>query len=207
MAMHRIVTHLSLIFPNTAMSFLLSELPKQIVIPVIKISTPCRATKLSIIISFQKSQGTGVALYVNDKYTYTRLESLCRCTANIERLFFIKVTNFDKPYTIGVVYRPPNGSEIAELGEIDNIMQILANERVLVFGDYNFDLFKPESQKFESCLYENNMIPLVSNPTHFKTGCDPSLIDNILTNSIENIIMSGVLENGYYPAISRLIAN
>ena len=95
-----------------------------------------------------------------------------------------------------MVYRPPNGSEIAELGEIDNIMQILPNERVIVFGDYNFDLFKPESQKFESSLYENNMIPLVSNPTHFKTGCDPSLIDNILTNSIENIIMSGVLESG-----------
>ena len=74
--------------------------------------------------------------------------------------FIIKVTNFDKPYTLGVVYRPPNGSEIAALAEIDNIMQILPNERVLVFGDYNFDLFKPESQKFESSLYENNMIPL-----------------------------------------------
>ena len=42
----------------------------------------------------------------------------------------------------------------------------------------------------------NNMIPLISNPTHFKPGCDPSLIDNILTNSMENIIMSGVLESG-----------
>ena len=118
--------------------------------------------------------------------------------------FFIKVTNFDKPYTIGVVHRPPNGSEIAALAEIDNIMQILPNERVLVFGDYNFDIFKPESQKFESSLYENNMIPLISNPTHFKPGCDPSLIDNILTNSIENIIMSGVLECGvshHHPVI------
>ena len=170
MAMHRILTHFSLIFPNTAMSFLLSELPKQILIPVIKISTPCQATKLSIIISFQKNvkaQVSPLPLHVNDKYTYTRLESLCHCTANIECLF-IKVTNFGKPYTIGVVYRPPNGSEIAALAEIDNIMQILPNERVLVFGDYNFDLFKPESQKFESSLYENNMIPLKS--YSFQTG-------------------------------------
>ena len=58
----------------------------------------------------KKRKGTGVAFYVNDNYTYTRLESLCHCTANIECLF-IKVTNLDKPYTIGVVYGPPNGSE------------------------------------------------------------------------------------------------
>ena len=42
-------------------------------------------------------------------------------------------------------------------------------------------------------LYGNNMIPQA---THFKPGCNPSLIDNILTNSIENVIMAGVLESG-----------
>ena len=59
-----------------------------------------------------------------------------------------------------MVYRPPNVSEIAALAEIDNIMQISPNQRVLIFGDYNFDLFKPENQKFELSLYENNMIHL-----------------------------------------------
>ena len=92
-----------------------------------------------------------------------------------------------------MVYRPLNGYEIAALAEIDNIMQILPNERVLVFGDYNFDIFKPKRQKFESSMYEYSMIPLISNPTHFKPGCNPTLIDNILTNSIENIFMSGVI--------------
>ena len=44
-----------------------------------------------------------------------------------------------------------------------------------------------DSQKFESVIYGNNMIPLISLATHFKPGCNPSLIDNILTNSSENI--------------------
>ena len=41
------------------------------------------------------------------------------------------------------------------------------------------------------------MIPIISNPTHFhfKRGCDLFRIDNILTSSIENIVMSGVLKS------------
>ena len=95
---------------------------------------PCRKDFYSMSLSCYKAEynnkfpkkckSSDVALYVNDKYTYTRLEPLCHCTANIECLF-IKVTNFDKPYTIGVVYKPPDGSEITGLTEIDNIMQIL----------------------------------------------------------------------------------
>ena len=40
------------------------------------------------------------------------------------------------------------------------------------------------------------MIPLISLATHFKPGCNPSLIDNILTNSSENIQSAGVFESG-----------
>ena len=63
-------------------------------------------------------------------------------------------------------------------------------------GDFNDDLLKPDSQKFESAIYGNNMIPLISLATHFKPGCNPSLIDNILTNSSENIQSAGVFESG-----------
>ena len=30
------------------------------------------------------------------------------------------------------------------------------------------------------------MIPLISLTTHFKPGCNPSLLDNVLTNSLES---------------------
>ena len=63
-------------------------------------------------------------------------------------------------------------------------------------GDFNDDLLKPDSQKFESAINGNNMIPLISLAIHFKPGCNPSLIDNILTNSSENIQSAGVFESG-----------
>ena len=40
------------------------------------------------------------------------------------------------------------------------------------------------------------MIPLISLATHFKPGCNPSLLDNVLTNSLENIKVAGVFESG-----------
>ena len=94
------------------------------------------------------------------------------------------------------MYRPPSGCKDRYLIEFDELIQSLPEKRLMIFGDYNDDLFKSESQKFESIIYGNNMIPLISQATHFKPGCNPSLIDNILTNSIENIIMAGVLESG-----------
>ena len=145
--------------------------------------------------SLNKNKGTGVALYIKNNFTFKRLDSLCQCTKNLECIF-VEITNLKEPYTIGVVYRPPSGSKDGCLSELDELIQCLPDRRVIVLGDYNDDLFKNESQKFESIIYGNNMIPLVSQATHFKPGCNPSLIDNILTNSIENIIMAGVLESG-----------
>ena len=37
---------------------------------------------------------------------------------------------------------------------------------------------------------------MTSIPKHFKPGCDPSLIDNISTNSIDNILMAYVFQDG-----------
>ena len=41
-------------------------------------------------------------------------------------------------------------------------------------------------------MYGNGFVPLISIATHFKPGCKPSCIDNISTNSTDNIITSGV---------------
>ena len=145
--------------------------------------------------SVHKRKGSGVALYIKDNFSFKRIDSLCRCTKNLESLF-VEITNFSEPYTIGVVYRPPNGSKSIALKEFDEILQTLPTKRVLIVGDFNDDLFKPESHQFEEHMYGNNFVPLISLPTHFKPGCNPSLIDNIMSNSIGNVLMAGVFENG-----------
>ena len=142
-----------------------------------------------------KIKGSGVALYVKDNYTFTRMEHLCQCTNNLESLF-IQTTNTSEPLYIGVVYRPPSGSKADALSEFDNMIQKLPSKRVIILGDFNDDLFKTDSQDFESIMYGNNMTPLISLATHFKPGCNPSLIDNILTNSLDNFKVAGVFESG-----------
>ena len=85
---------------------------------------------------------------------------------------------------------------MAAINELESLLVNLPSKRVIILGVFDDDLFMAGSQKFEHTIYSNNMIPLISLATHFKPGCNPSLIDNILTNSSENIKMTGVFESG-----------
>ena len=109
---------------------------------------------------------------------------------------FIQVSNTAEPLHVGVVYRPPGGCKSSAISEFEKILKSLPHKRVIILGYFNDDLFKTDSKIFESTVYENNMIPLISMATHFKPGCNPSLIDNILSNMQNNIIKSGVFESG-----------
>ena len=130
-----------------------------------------------------KSKGSGVALYIKEDLSYTRIENLSRCTQNLECLF-ISITNLDKPQTVGVLYRPPGGNKTEAIKEFDNLMLQLPDKNVLLLGDYNFNLFDPSSSNsFENSLFCNNMIPVISLATYEKPGCAPTLIENILINS------------------------
>ena len=88
------------------------------------------------------------------------------------------------------------GSKSDALAELQELNQNMPSKKVFILGDFNDDLFKTDSQNFESIIYGNNMIPLISLATHFKPGCNPSLLDNILTNSTENLQRAGVFESG-----------
>ena len=142
-----------------------------------------------------KSKGSGVGLYIKDSFTYTRIEKHCKCTTNLESLF-VSVTNTDTPQTVGVLYRPPGGLERDAIRELEEILSELPDKNVTLLGDFNFNILDKSyiSSRFEDTLYSNNMIPVISVATHEKPGCDPTLIDNILTNSTDNLIAAGVLE-------------
>ena len=75
-------------------------------------------------------------------------------------------------------------------------MSVLPHKNVIIMGDFNINLFDSSSSTFESSLYGNNMIPIISLATHEKPGCNPTLIDNIMINSTENLVASGTLESG-----------
>lgn len=141
-----------------------------------------------------KHKGTGVGLYVKDELIFSCIDSVSKCTQNLETLF-VTVTNTDKPQTVGVVYRPPGGARKEALSELEKIIKQLPDKNVTILGDFNFNLFDSDCKQFEDILFCNNMIPVISLATHEKPGCAPSLIDNILTNSTETLIGAGVLES------------
>lgn len=140
-----------------------------------------------------KLKGTGVALYIKDSFIFNKLNEFSKCTPDIESLF-VSITNTSCPLIIGVVYRPPSGSYSGFLSEIDGMLNSLPHSNVMIMGDYNINLFDQSSSSFESSLYENNMIPTISLATNEVPGCKPSLIDNIITNSTNRVIKSGLLE-------------
>ena len=155
-----------------------------------------------------KKKGSGLGLYVHEKFQCTRIEKLCQCTENFESLF-IEITNTDEHITVGVCYRPPNGDLSSFLAEIDSLLKDLPQQNVIVMGDFNINLFSANS-KFEQTLYGNNFIPTISLATHERAGCNPTLIDNILINSTCDYINSGVLESrvsDHYPIFHFLRCN
>ena len=143
-----------------------------------------------------KLKGTGVGLYIHQSLIYNRIEKLCICSANLETVF-VSVSNMDRPLTIGIIYRPPSGSVNDSLNEIEELLCNLPDKNVVLLGDFNFNLFDNNSTPFESILYSTNFIPVISLATHEKPGCSSSLIDNILTNSTENMISAGLLESRF----------
>ena len=140
-----------------------------------------------------KMKGSGIGLYIHNDYLFNRLDELSQCSKNLETLF-ITIINTPVPITVGVVYRPPSGSIKEFLLEWENILDKLPESNVHLMGDLNIDLLK-QNEEFETTFYSKNLIPLISEATHEKPGCTPSLIDNIFINCSENLLHAGILEN------------
>lgn len=140
-----------------------------------------------------KRKGSGLGIYIHEKYQFHKIEKYCQCTENLETLF-VEITNTEQPITVGVVYRPPNGNLCKFYDEFEALIKILPPENVCMTGDYNIDLLKSKASQFEQLIYSHNFIPIISQATHERNST-PTLIDNILINTTDTIIKSGILES------------
>ena len=143
-----------------------------------------------------KAKGSGLAIYVRNNLLLNTCPHLNNCSKNLESLF-VSITNTPEPITIGVVYRPPSGNEAHFLNELENLAANLPPKNVYITGDFNIDLLKNSTlrDKLEDRIFGLGLLPLISVATHFKPGCNPSCLDNILCKSIENVTLSGTLAN------------
>ena len=148
-----------------------------------------------------KEKGTGVALYINKLFNATVIESLSYCNPDIESIFVeISQSNSPEILTTGVIYRPPSGDPKKFLEHFEKICSALPDSGVRILGDYNIDFLKMKNNsnmpsQFEDLLLSSGVSPVISIPTHARQNCTPSCIDNILTNDIEKVVLSGTISN------------
>ena len=146
-----------------------------------------------------KSKGSGLGLYISKEFIFEELPSLCITTANIEALF-VKITNTKEEITIGVVYRPPNGSLKQFLFEIEKILIKLPKDHVYLAGDFNINLHDIDennyASKFDRTILEHGFAPSISLWTHCMPNQRETCIDNIFTNAFESISSSCTILEG-----------
>ena len=125
-----------------------------------------------------------------------KVDKLCHSREELETLFVsIEINSISK--LLGVTYRPPNSSASNFIASIDSlVLQGAPSSDVLIMGDFNIDLFKDNTEvtEFRSVTSSNGFFPLISRATHLKPGCNPSCIDNIITNSPDICHSSGVID-------------
>ena len=143
-----------------------------------------------------KRKGTGVALYTHESLGATINDSLSDVSENLETLF-ITVKTADSSSSVGVLYRPPSGDFDQALNELADILD-RAPANTYISGDFNINLHalnRSMIEKFEDVLYSRGFYPLISVMTHEKPGCSPSCIDNIITNDLDSVLLSGTLRD------------
>ena len=141
-----------------------------------------------------KAKGTGVAIYAKENLNVVVNSDLSWVTQNLETLFV--TVQHDEPLHVGVLYRPPSGDPTEALNELRKILEMCPKKNVHILGDYNINLHDKNSKlanDFENLILSLGMVPQISVYTHHKPGCNRTCIDNILTNSPENVIHSGTI--------------
>ena len=102
---------------------------------------------------------------------------------------------------IGVIYRHPskkNDKKSIKLLEETLIKIRKENKKVLVAGDFNYDLLKHESDpiigEFLQMMIDNSYQPCITEPTRIVNNHKPSLVDNIYSNSIESCVSGNLFD-------------
>ena len=146
--------------------------------------------------------GGGVSIYVHNKFQFVVREDLAfeHHATDVESLF-IELPSCSlfngKNVIVGCIYRPPD-TDITIFSEMISLtLDLINKENKLCFllGDFNIDLFKKDHAviaDFLNTMYSNCYYPVIYRPTRV-TSYSATLIDNIFTNSLNNVAHSGIL--------------
>ena len=143
-----------------------------------------------------KTQNGGTALYINNNFKSFERMDLKILDDDYETTWCEIVNLKSNNIVIGSIYRHPRYNMVEFCKYIEKTLLKLAKEKKEVYltGDFNIDLLKIETnhsyQEFYNLLCSFGYLPKIIQPTRV-TENESSLIDNIFTNNLKNITISG----------------
>ena len=153
-------------------------------LPDYKFVTKCRNDR----------RGGGVGIYVKSDLHFHRRTDLEESICGTEVLC-IEVHHRKMNQLVFVMYRPPGEPVNEFLKSIESSLNKVQTEKkkCFILGDFNIDLLNPStpSKNLLDTLYSYSFCPLISKPTRI-TKRSATLLDNIFTNCLENVLQSGI---------------
>jgi len=146
----------------------------------------------------------GVGLYVNKKLQYTVRQDLELPIDGCESLFIeVKSNNVSsKKCVVGMIYRHPSPNSQAFQLAFTNLLEIMHSEKsnYIIGGDINLKFLKYQIDTHIT-IYVNSILSLgcispISKPTKFSSTHQPSPLDHIYTNIIDDNTTTGIAHYG-----------
>lgn len=158
----------------------------------------------TLVFSNRKERvGGGVAVFAHNQYQIKVRKDLDLMTneTGVESVFveLMSCPVFGgRNVIVGCIYRPPNAEFKSFSDSLTASLDVINKEGKLCYllGDFNINLIKTENHYFTdnflNLLYSSYFFPLIDKPTRvtYKTA---SLIDNIITNTFDYPVNSGIL--------------
>ena len=145
-------------------------------------------------------RGGGVGLFVRSSLDHTMMKDHSVFIEGVMETVFVKIKlTTTKSLIVGNVYRPPNSDYSMFSATLESLLEEILrdNKYVYLMGDFNLDLKQygkklKDIDAFYDTMSSFGLEPLIHTETRV-TNVSKTLIDNIFTNEIENVKMSGTI--------------
>ena len=156
--------------------------------------------------------GGGVACYIRQDLSYIPKNIF---PITIENVFVDILLPKTKPFSVGILYRPPNQNSFLDVVN-ENICKLSPESTdVFILGDININVFlngknilqdkktyldntlplETNLKKYRELCLSFSLFQIINSPTRITTNSS-SLIDHILTNASDKITQNGVIDIG-----------
>ena len=146
----------------------------------------------------------GCGFYVHSDVKYQPRKDLNmkikQLTCEVETNWIEIIIEKQPNILICVAYRHPKKDDKTTTDKLSETLDQIKkeNKKVLIAGDFNFDLLNHEQNdnisNFLNLMLENSLQPCITEPTRIVPNCKPSLVDNIFSNSVEPVISGNLYQ-------------